>query len=223
MDPAHFYVAKKYLLAKANYVLESDNILDLSHIQYLHPDTLGSDDVSQAITSVEQKGNTVWSYRQTINEIMPDFLYAAMGIPHGIPVDRWIDVRWDAPASMLLYAGATPTGEGKKGGGETLLPHIFTPESAKSTHYFFSFPMPVQMGKEGEKIAEQQIEGLNIPFTTEDLPMLEAQQKMMGDKDFWDLKPISLSGDVAAMLARRVLGTMLKSQGEIESKSSKVD
>jgi len=127
MDPEHFYVAKKYLHAKANYVLESDNILDLSHIQYLHPDTLGSDEVNQAITSVEQKGNTVWSYRQTVDEIMPDFLYAAMGFPHGTHVDRWIDVRWDAPASMLLYAGATPTGESRDAGKETLLPHIFTP------------------------------------------------------------------------------------------------
>ncbi|WP_256573489.1 MULTISPECIES: hypothetical protein [unclassified Pseudomonas] len=33
MDPQHFYVAKRYLYARANYMLESDNILDLSHIQ----------------------------------------------------------------------------------------------------------------------------------------------------------------------------------------------
>jgi|GEM_PF-6127205 len=72
--------------------------------------------------------------------------------------------------------------------------------------------MPLEMGEEGQKIAEQQVGGLNIPFTTEDLPMLEAQQRMMGEQDFWELKPISLSGDVAALLARRILTTMLKEQ-----------
>jgi phenylpropionate dioxygenase-like ring-hydroxylating dioxygenase large terminal subunit len=110
MDPEHFYVGKRYLHARANYVLETDNIMDLSHIQYLHPGTLGSSTVSDAITSVKQVGDTVYSNRQTIAEIMPDFLYAAMQIPHGQPVDRWIDVRWDAPANMLLDAGAVATG-----------------------------------------------------------------------------------------------------------------
>ncbi len=209
MDPSRFYVAKRYLHAQANYVLESDNILDLSHIQYLHPSTLGSSDVSRAITSIEQDGNTVWSYRQTVAEIMPDFLYGAMGIPHGIPVDRWIDVRWDAPANMLLLAGAVATGHPRTEGRETPLPHLFTPETDTTTHYWFSFPIPREMGQMGENIAEQQVSALNEPFSKEDLPMLEAQQRMIGDADFWSLKPILLPGDAAAIRARRVLDKLI--------------
>ncbi|WP_342245156.1 aromatic ring-hydroxylating dioxygenase subunit alpha [Pseudomonas sp. OTU5201] len=209
MDPSRAYVAKRYLHARANYVLESDNILDLSHIQYLHPGTLGSSDVSRAITRVEQQGDTVWSYRQTVAEIMPDFLYAAMGIPHGTSVDRWIDVRWDAPANMLLIAGAVPTGRPRAEGRETPLPHLFTPETETTTHYWFSFPIPREMGELGEQIAEQQVSALNLPFSTEDLPMLEAQQRMIGDADFWSLKPILLPGDAAAVRARRVLDKLI--------------
>jgi len=214
MNPELFYVAKGYLHAKANYVLETDNILDLSHIQFLHPSTLGgdSDSVSQAITSLEQQGDTIWSYRQTVNETMPDFLYNAMGIEHGIPVDRWIDVRWNAPASMLLFAGATPTGRPRSEGNETLLPHIFTPETDKTTHYFYSFPMPLAMGEAGAAIAEQQLAGLSIPFTNEDLPMLEAQQSMIGDEDFWSLKPILLISDAPGVRARRLLDKMISDQ-----------
>lgn len=209
MDPAHFYVAKRYLHARANYILESDNILDLSHIQYLHPSTLGSSGVSQAITRVEQHGNTIWSYRQTVAEIMPDFLYAAMGITPGTPVDRWIDVRWDAPANMLLLAGAVPTGQPRTEGRETHLPHLFTPETDTTTHYWFSFPIPREMGEMGERIAEEQVAALNQPFSTEDLPMLEAQQTMMGDAEFWSLKPVLLTGDAAAVRARRVLDKLI--------------
>lgn len=209
MDPQHMYVAKRYLLARANYVLESDNILDLSHIQYLHPGTLGSDDVSQSVTKVEQQGNTVWSYRLIVAEIMPDFLYAAMGIPAGTTVDRWIDVRWDAPANMLLLAGAVATGEARSEGRETPLPHLFTPETETTTHYWFAFPMPHEQGEQGAQIAEQQVSGLYEPFSKEDLPMLEAQQKAIGGTDFWSLKPVLLPGDAGAVRARRVLDKLI--------------
>ncbi|WP_312960743.1 aromatic ring-hydroxylating dioxygenase subunit alpha [Stutzerimonas nitrititolerans] len=212
MDPQHVYVAKRYLHARVNYVLESDNILDLSHIEFLHPSTLGSSDVSQAITRVEQEGDTVWSYRQTVNEILPDFLYAAFGFEQGTRVDRWIDVRWDAPANMLLLAGATPTGRSRSEGRETPLPHLFTPETATTTHYWFSFPMPRARGEEGERIAEEQVSGLYQPFSTEDLPMLEAQQQVLGEAEFWSQKPILLPGDAAAVRARRVLDQLIRNE-----------
>jgi vanillate O-demethylase monooxygenase subunit len=212
MDPEHFYVGKRYLHAKANYVLETDNIMDLSHIQYLHPGTLGSEGVSEAITSVKQAGNTVFSNRQTVAEIMPDYLYSAMGFPHGEPVDRWIDVRWDPPANMWLNAGAVATG-GERSAGKTFpLPHLFTPETEKSTHYWFSFCMPKSMGEFGKQVAEEQVQGLSIPFTNEDLPMLEAQQQMMGDADFWSLKPVLLPGDAGAIRARRVLDNLIAAE-----------
>lgn len=37
----------------------------------------------------------------------------------------------------------------------------------------------------------------------EDLPMLQMQQEAMGYADFWDLKPVLLPGDAAAVRARR--------------------
>lgn len=212
MDPEHFYLGKRYLHVKANYVLETDNIMDLSHIQYLHPSTLGSSQVKDAITSVTQQGNTVYSYRQTVNEIMPDFLYEAMNIPHGTLVDRWIDVRWDAPANMLLDAGAVATGRPRSEGVATPLPHLFTPETERTSHYWFAFPFPKVMGEMGKELAERQIEGLNAPFSMEDLPMLEAQQNMMGAADFWSLKPVLLPGDAGAIRARRVLDKLIQDE-----------
>ncbi|MES2260898.1 MAG: aromatic ring-hydroxylating dioxygenase subunit alpha [Pseudomonadota bacterium] len=209
MDPEHFNVGKRYLHAKANYVLETDNIMDLSHIEYLHPGTLGSDAVKQAVTSVEQQGNTIVSRRQTTAERMPDYLYQAMGFPHGELVDRWIDVRWDAPASMLLDAGAVATGGTRAEGKSFPLPHLFAPETEKTTHYWFGFGMPKAMGEEGAQFAQQQIDGLAVPFTNEDLPMLEAQQQMMGDATLWELKPVLLPGDAGAVRARRQLDQMI--------------
>ncbi|MES2264871.1 MAG: aromatic ring-hydroxylating dioxygenase subunit alpha [Pseudomonadota bacterium] len=213
MDLEHFHVGKRYLHAKANYVLESDNILDLSHIEFLHPGTLGSSAVKEAATSVEQRGNTIVSRRQTTAERMPDYLYQAMGFPHGELVDRWIDVRWDAPASMLLDAGAVATGGTREQGKSFPLPHLFAPETDKTTHYWFAVCFPKAMGDFGAQLAQEQVDGLAVPFTNEDLPMLEAQQSMMGDADFWSLKPVLLAGDAGAVRARRVLDQLIDAEG----------
>jgi vanillate O-demethylase monooxygenase subunit len=75
--------------------------------------------------------------------------------------------------------------------------------------------MPVEMGELGQQIAQGQVSALAVPFTEEDLPMLEAQQLAMGDDDFWSLKPVLLPGDAAAIRARRVLDGLIAQEKEV--------
>jgi phenylpropionate dioxygenase-like ring-hydroxylating dioxygenase large terminal subunit len=221
LDLNKFYVGRDYLHARANYVLETDNIMDLSHIEYLHPSTLGSSSVKEAITVVEQDGNTVWSKRLIQREVMPDFLYDVFDYPNGTLVDRWLDVRWDAPATLLLDVGATPTGKSREEGSPVPTVHFFTPETETTTHYWFSISFPTHLAEVGEKKASLYIQGLRVPFETEDLPMLEAQQKSMGDESFWDLKPILLIGDAGAIRARRILDKLILEEQSAADPSSR--
>jgi phenylpropionate dioxygenase-like ring-hydroxylating dioxygenase large terminal subunit len=204
-NPDSHVVGKRYMYVKANYLLEVDNIMDLSHIQFVHPTTLGSSAVSEGTTHVFQEGETVWSKRSTHAEIMPEFLYRARNIPLGTLVDRWIDVRWNAPAAMALFAGAVPTGEAPTPEAGVSQCHIFTPETAATTHYWFGISFDKRLGDLAVKMAEEQIAGLKIPFEDEDLPMLEAQQGNVGDADFWSLNPVLLSTDGGSVRARRLL------------------
>jgi len=216
MDAGHFWVGKGYLHAKVNYALATDNIMDLSHVEYLHPATLGGDSVKHAIISIEEQGNTVWSNRQTVAEIMTDFLYQQLNIPVGTPVDRWFDVRWDAPANMLLRVGATPTGQPRSEGRGTTIPHLFTPETGKTTHYWFAVCFPRAMGPIGERLANEEVKALTRPFASEDLPMLQAQQDRVGDAGFWSLKPVLLAGDAGAVRARRILDRLIAQERAAE-------
>jgi vanillate O-demethylase monooxygenase subunit len=68
------------------------------------------------------------------------------------------------------------------------------------------------MGEEGERRAAADIRFLRAPFEAEDLPMLEAQQKAIGNNDFWSLNPVLLPGDAAAVRTRRVLDVMIKKE-----------
>lgn len=214
MDPETRWVGKDYLHAKAEYQLETDNILDLSHIEFLHPGTLGSDAVKAATSDVVQEGNTVYSRRLTRNERLMPSLEQRYGIPEGQLVDRWLDTRWDAPAVMELWVGVAPAGsdDPRAVGKRVPFIHLFTPETATTTHYWFATSYPRRMGEEGRRRAESDVKYLREPFEKEDLPMLEAQQKAIGDRDFWDMKPVLLSGDAAAVRARRVLKAMLEAE-----------
>jgi hypothetical protein len=53
--------------------------------------------------------------------------------------------------------------------------------------------------------AQESVENLRGSFETEDKPIVEAIARDMGDSSFWDLKPLLLSVDGAAVSARRIL------------------
>lgn len=62
------------------------------------------------------------------------------------PIDRWLHVRWDAPATMALWAGGVASGTPMEQGIVAPQAHCFTPESAGRTHYFYSIAFPRAIG-----------------------------------------------------------------------------
>jgi vanillate O-demethylase monooxygenase subunit len=75
-----------------------------------------------------------------------------------------------------------------------LNPHIITPETQRSSHYFYTS----ETGEEAAELARR-------VFVEEDEPMIEAVQEALGDMDFWEAGPISLASDAGALRARRQL------------------
>lgn len=204
IDETHCFVARRSMMVGANYQLESDNIMDLSHIQFLHPGSLGSSAVQDGETKVEQDGLTVYSRRFISGERLPPFLAQVFQVPPGAVTDRWLDVRWDPPACMLLTVSIGLHGCRREEARTVLIPHIFSPKTSSSTFYWYASCFAKADGAGGQERAERHVTGLTRPFADEDLPMLEAQQAVLGDADFWSLKPVLLVGDAAAVRARRV-------------------
>lgn len=217
IDAESNYVGKDYLAVRANYQLETDNIMDLSHIAFLHRESLGNDVVREAKTEVIQDKNTIWSKRQTYRERLPPALEAHYASPPGTLWDRWFDVRWDPPASMLLWVGSLPAGTPRTLDSKQIpFVHFFTPETAYTTHYWFATSYPRSMGPQYEERALRDVRFLRAPFEAEDLPMLQAQQESMGTEEFWDLKPVLLAGDAAAIRARRILEKLIKDEQQAD-------
>jgi phenylpropionate dioxygenase-like ring-hydroxylating dioxygenase large terminal subunit len=196
-----------YLPTKAHYELMTDNILDLSHADYIHPTSLGGM-MTSATTSTRLQGDEVvveWDARDCV----PPSAFRAV-IPAPLKGDIWIQVRWTAPAVMTLATFAAPTGTPRSPQLTALTLHNMTPESAQSTHYFFCNTRPFL--PDDLALTGMLRSALTKAFSDEDKPMLEKQQSRIGGKDFWALEPILLSVDAAAVRARRKLKQLIDAE-----------
>ncbi|NBC36145.1 Rieske 2Fe-2S domain-containing protein [Novosphingobium sp. FSY-8] len=191
-----------HMLFPANYELITDNLLDLSHTEYVHADSfqMGGKFLAGEHAAEEDASGAIWSKWTFRNTPRPVWLCA---VPDDARMDEWLDMRWHAPASMLLEVGFTLAGAPRDQAPMPAFvnPHILTPETAGTTHYFYTR----QPGDEAAAMTRQ-------VFEQEDLPMLAAIQREVGDKDFWALKPVILNVDAAAIRARRRLMQMRRAE-----------
>lgn len=200
-----------YLHVKANYRLVIDNLLDLSHVPFLHP-FLASDKAPPAefrpTIGMEQQGNSVLA----INEFrhMPNTDLYRMLWERGEPPETCemrANIRWFAPSTLLLDTGATYVGRPREDGPSAPSSHWLTPETETSTHYFWAAARDRYVGN--ENVSQQMAAGFDAAFRNEDEPMIEAVQKNMGTTDLMSLKPVLLLTDGPAVRARRVLDGLL--------------
>lgn len=197
-----------YIWSKAHFELMTDNILDLSHIEFLHAGTLGTEKIRDAKVKSVVEGRTVYSYRTVEEEILTPFLDRSFETG-GRPVTRTLSVRWDAPAMMLLTVSVNPAGP-ELALRETFNMHFMTPETATTSHYFWVGTR--RYGADDPERDRLFRAGLENAFVTEDKPMIEAQQRQIGSADLLDLKPALFKGDAAAIQARRILDAIRQAE-----------
>jgi vanillate O-demethylase monooxygenase subunit len=189
-----------YLPTAANYQLLSDNIMALSHVDFLHPTTLGGGSLTRAQAEVSELGERVclrWNVQQ--DTVPPAF---AQHLPNpSAPADQWT-----APGLMELSTGIGLPGHPI--GSRNL--HLMTPETETTTHYFFANTRNFLV--DNGDFNRQLDTAITHVFAFEDKPIVEAQQRTMGGTDLMALKPLLLTPDAGAMRVRRKLNALLKRQ-----------
>lgn len=198
-----------YLPTKANYELLSDNILDLSHADFLHPDTLGGGIFTRYPPKFERSGNALTLTWEAPNDPTLPILAQLLPDPEK-PAHTRISVRWEPAAVMLLRTQVAPAGEPLEKGCEGFAAHIMTPESECQTHYFYGAGR--NYGVDDAELTALQARLIGHAFATEDKPMVEAQQRALGEADFWDLRPVLLPIDTGAVQARRMLSRLIRQE-----------
>jgi vanillate O-demethylase monooxygenase subunit len=190
----------------ADYQFGTDNLMDLSHIEFVHRGSFaGRGVIFAGEHKVRQEGEFLHS-----DWWMPDVAAPAhtFGIyPPDLRTDHWLEMRWQAPATMLLEIGATPTGGERKDGVIVHQAHILTPETAGTSHYFWATT------RSGGPVTEQGDAMLrdlmSRAFVEEDKPIIEAAFANLDGEDFWAGKPVFLGVDAAGTRARRLLQSLI--------------
>jgi vanillate O-demethylase monooxygenase subunit len=208
-DPERFAVCAGLQHAESNYQLVIDNLLDLSHVEFLHPSTLGqSEGVERHVTEFAQEGDVVIANRWKRNTLVHGVVKRFFWPDPSERVDARSNMRWSAPARLHFDLGSTALGAAPEDG--VCLPqiHLMTPETLTTTHYFWALARNRKL--DDATVGEQLYAMITRVFETEDGPMIAAQQRAMGETDdLVGLHPIMLEPDEPAIRARRILARMI--------------
>jgi phenylpropionate dioxygenase-like ring-hydroxylating dioxygenase large terminal subunit len=208
LDP-QFVSSRDYLRIGANYELVTDNLLDLSHVEFLHPFLANPGFAERSRRDVKQEDSTIWAYLWNDNEPVTPLLQMLWDGEEDRG-DLRSHMRWTAPSSLLLDVGITYRGAAPEAGPTMPSAHLLTPETEHSTHYFWA--MGRNRRQEDAELTAAIHEGVANAFATEDEPMIARVAENLDGADFWELNPVILRGDAAAIRARRLLAKMIREE-----------
>jgi len=215
-NPDHSSVPMHYYEVEGRYQLLNDNLLDLSHLSYLHGTQIGMKAIATQQDEVTSGETWVRSHR-FIRDAEPAPVTRAR---HGdIRVDFLIDFVFHAPG---FHVGLNKTWETSADGpakGRLLLDntvyHAVTPATRHSAHYFFARTAIFPKDTDNQVMSAKAIAGV----IEEDLFATREIERMIANMD----RPRDLltRGDVAVSKGRLVLQAMMTREKEAEAAAGK--
>jgi phenylpropionate dioxygenase-like ring-hydroxylating dioxygenase large terminal subunit len=199
---------------EGDYRLLIDNLLDLSHIQFLHASTLGAGTDVDATITVERGDNSVMVSRWVL-DTPPAPLYAEALGTNG-HVDRWQNISFIPPSYVVIDAGSAIAGTGapegdRSRGVETYSNHTLTPETDQSTHYFWHHARNFRMD---DAALTDRMREMFSSALREDVVAIGAQQRAMNQMP--GAPGIDINSDNSSIQTRRLL------QAKIEAEASPI-
>jgi phenylpropionate dioxygenase-like ring-hydroxylating dioxygenase large terminal subunit len=208
---------------KCNYRFIVDNLLNMAHLPFVHPRTIGSEGVvKDAKVTTTRTGHRVLLQRR-MYDIEPPPTYKKAGGFEG-NVNRWQNIEFIAPSFFEFNTGVIDAGneipnikdraEPKEGvrilSRHTM--HGIVPETEKTAHYYVGFSFnPEEMSDE---VADFVFDSVYKTFM-EDVDILEAQQ--INVDLFPNAKKIDIASDAAGMHAMRIIDELERAEGESTS------
>jgi len=190
-----------------------ENLLDTTHLPFLHPTTLGTDAFARSEFEVKRDGDRITGSRYLMNELPAAFHKQMGGFPDGMKVDRWQVTHFGPPCFVKLDIGSAPVGtpvrQGERGVGVNMWNlNAITPETEKSAHYFFAQAYNFRLDEPwiGSGLARQITD-----IFMDDMAMVKAQQKNM---DMGPVPSVTLGQDKAWIAMRGIVDRLIKEEGQ---------
>ena len=192
--------ARDYLRIEANWQLILDNLLDLTHLTFVHKTTLASPGIQENPLVVTVEGDKVRARREMPN-VPPAPIFKTIREFKG-NIDRYQNITFMPPNHVHIKVEATPAGslDDPDRVHHVVMNHL-TPETERTTHYFWSISRRMRVD---EPAMTELLGGLNRMAFEEDAVILRRQQQMI-DADPDGSPLVNLTADKQVNEARRVL------------------
>jgi vanillate O-demethylase monooxygenase subunit len=193
----------------ANVLLICDNLLDFSHLAYVHEKTFGgSTAIAEVRHEVTKLDHGIRIVRKVPNTV-PAPYHQRLGHFPG-RVNRWFDYTLSVTGMFIMTAGVQSVTKDETDPDGALVFHscqALTPESADTTHYFFSHANNFAL--DDATVTEASYQSVAAAFE-EDMRMIQAQAKVLALDPDRPLVPIA--ADLALTQYRAMVAEALAAE-----------
>ncbi len=213
-DHPHWHYKPGYMHYDTSYVLICDNLLDFSHLSYVHEKTLGgSAMIAQALAQVERLPRGIRVSRRVPKVPAPPYYQRFR--PFNTLVDRWFDYDFLVPGTLLMRSGGRPVNDPPHDLSNAVQLHscqTLTPETEHTTHYFFQ---QSHFGVEENTVVTDLIFDSLLGAFHEDRDMIRAQSRSIAMNPAATMLPLAM--DSALLQYRRLLAELTAAETQAAS------
>lgn len=197
-----------------NYQLVNDNLLDFSHLSYVHANTLGgSEEYAQLRSKIERLPRGLRITRWFMDRPPAPFvakLLKAKGMTGN--VDRWNNYDFILPGVLIMDSGFAPAGSGaERGDRENAIQfrhcQVVTPETENSCHYLFA--QPRNFDKDKPDVSEALYHSILTAFEEDRAVITDQAQNLAADPLF---EPVACGLDSALGQFRWLIAQQIKQE-----------
>jgi phenylpropionate dioxygenase-like ring-hydroxylating dioxygenase large terminal subunit len=211
MDTPGVRTVHSYIKAKYRYDILIDNLLDLSHTDYLHVGSFTNGACGRSETKVTQQGDEVIVVFKQWDAPAPPG-HADLGEF----VNLLFEIRWRPGQVVTFDLTLTPLDGNQSKPFKYRFAHIATPETGNTTHYFMSDTRSYAID---DREVDAQVSARQLAaIEGEDCPMLGAIDIEMAGRDMMEMRPLVLPTDKGALAVRRTMRRLVS-----EETGSRVD
>jgi phenylpropionate dioxygenase-like ring-hydroxylating dioxygenase large terminal subunit len=206
LDSPDWVVVRGTLHMNARAQLLNENLLDLSHVSFLHADTIGTAEVAGGPASTEVDGHTVRVTRPMPSVQCPPLFQKVMGLD-GL-IDRESVAEFVAPGFHVSHVLVKPAGEdwSSPRACRHNAVHCITPERTDSAHYFWALARDYRI--DDAEVSSFWQDG-SPRVLNEDIEAVEAIEKVLAAYAPGYPFEINLKADAGGLRARRIIEQMI--------------
>jgi len=202
---------KGMLSVSGDYQLMIDNLLDLTHVDFMHPLLAQPANAGGMAYEARLENGVVYSSYDTPNAA-PSMVIRMLWPDGPNAIHIHSPMRWTAPSNLILDMVVTTVG-GDLADPYLRMPttHFLTPASATKTHYFWYAGRNRDV--DNDHVSTMTRIGIEQTFINEDEPMIAAIQSRMDAIDVAALPQLKFKTDAASAQARRTLARLIEAEG----------